>query len=389
MAGTYQLLKNNKARLQYMYKSQRYSETVQAKNDKEAQRKLAKFIIGIEDGNILTTNMTYLQFAQFWLDTYVKPDCSPTVYVNYKNYLNNRILPYLARYKLCDINVLILKTLFNDMKTWKTKKGTYIKKETYRKFYNIISGSLQKAFEWEKIPSNPCRKIPLKSLHLEKLNSEIERIKNKDNIKIRSYDINTYQKVIELLDNSNTSFEDKNKVKKIVVETALKTGLCLEELAGLEWERDWNYENSTLSVNLVRVYVKGEGFIEKEPKANSRTRIIKISDSLNSLLLSLRNNYSNSKCIFFDLINFNSLTVWFQRWQKKNEIFPVLTVHELRHTHATLLLNQGAKLKAISKRLGHSSVQITIETYIEYLPEDEDDIIESLNNLEKTRVIFG
>ena len=381
MAGTYQLLKNGKARLQYMYKGIRYSDTVKAKNDTEAKRLLSRFVVSIEDGHILNSKITYLQFAQFWMDTYVKVDCSPTVYKNYKNYLNNRILPYLAGYQLSEINVILLKNLFNDMKTWKTKNGSYIKKETYRKLYNIISGSLQKAFEWEKIPVNPCRKIPLKSLHLEKLPSEIEKLKNKDKTKIRSYDLDIYKKVLKLLDNKNTSFNDTDRVKKILIEIALGTGFCLEELAGLEWDRDWNYANSTLSVNIVRVYIKGEGFIEKEPKANSRNRTIKISKEINELLFKLRQDYPSNKYIFFDLINFNTITNWFRKWQIDNNISPVLTMHELRHTHATILLKLGAKLKAISKRLGHSDVQITINTYIEYLPEEEDEIIDLLENI--------
>ncbi len=363
-----------------MYKGERYSDTVKAKNDTEAKRQLARFVIGIEDGHILNKNMTYLQFAQFWMDVYVKPDCSPTVYVNYKNYLNNRILPYLAGYKITEINVLILKKLFNEMKTWKTKQGTYIKKETYRKLYNIISGSLQKAFEWEKIPSNPCRKIPLKSLHLEKLPSEIEKLKSKDKQKIRSYNLEEYKKVMKLLDNRNTSIEDKDRVKKIVIETALETGFCLEELAGLEWDRDWNYKNSTLSINIVRIYVKGKGWIEKEPKANSRSRTIKITDSLNNLLFKLRKEHFEYKTIFFELVNFNSINAWFKKWEEKNGITPILTMHELRHSHATILLKLGATIKSISKRLGHSSVKITIETYIEYLPEEEDNIIDLLES---------
>ena len=55
-------------------------------------------------------------------------------------------------------------------------------------------------------------------------------------------------------------------------------------------------------------------------------------------------------------------------------------MHELRHSHATILLKLGATIKSISKRLGHSSVKITIETYIEYLPEEEDNIIDLLES---------
>ena len=378
MAGTFEARGNGTYRLRYMYKGERYNQTVKAKNDREAQKLLAKFVTSIEDGHLLNNKMTYFQFAQFWMDIYVKSDCSPTTYQNYRNYLNNRILPYLADYKLNDINVAILRELFTEMKTWNTSTGKPLSRETYRKFYNIISGSLQRAYEWEKIPSNPCRKIPLKSLHIEKLPSEIDKLKNKDKQKIRSYNLEQYNNLISLLNNENTLSDDKNSVKKIVIETILGTGFCLEELAGLEWERDWDYKKSTLSINIVKVYIKKQGWIDKEPKANSRSRTIQITQKLNNLLYILRQEHPNDKYIFFDLVNFNSLTNWYKDFQIKNNVQPILTIHELRHTHATILLKLGAELKAVSKRLGHSSVTITIETYVEYLPEDEDNIVELL-----------
>ena len=221
MAGTFEARGNGTYRLRYMYKGERYNQTVKAKNDREAQKLLAKFVTSIEDGHLLNNKMTYFQFAQFWMDIYVKSDCSPTTYQNYRNYLNNRILPYLADYKLNDINVAILRELFTEMKTWNTSTGKPLSRETYRKFYNIISGSLQRAYEWEKIPSNPCRKIPLKSLHIEKLPSEIDKLKNKDKQKIRSYNLEQYNNLISLLNNENTLSDDKNSVKKIVIETIL------------------------------------------------------------------------------------------------------------------------------------------------------------------------
>ncbi len=60
-----------------------------------------------------------------------------------------------------------------------------------------------------------------------------------------------------------------------------------------------------------------------------------------------------------------------KNWQEKNDIEPILTVHELRHSHSTLLLQLGVPVKYISKRLGHLSTKVTEDTYIEYLKEDD------------------
>jgi len=378
MAGTYQLLKNGKARLQYMYKGDRYSNTVEAKNDKEASVQLAKFVTAIRNNQVSNSNMTYLVFAQKWLDEYVRPNLSPTVVHNYKMYLNNRILPYLGNKKLKDIDVNILRNFFNDMKTWKTnhkppRENTPISRGTYEKLYNIITGSLQKAYEWEIIPTNPCKRISLQTLRLDRLPSEIEKRKNSTINKIRAYDKNTYHQVLNLLNNSNNS-KDKYRPQKVCAELILKTGLCISELAGLEWERDWDKDNSTISVSIIQVYIKGKGWIQKEPKEPARTRILSLSRSCNNMLIQFRNEYPKEKFMFFELINFNSYTDWLKRWQKDNNIIPILTAHEFRHSHATLLLQAGTPIKYISKRLGHANTQITENVYIEYLPEHDEEV---------------
>ncbi len=384
MAGSYQLLKNGKARLQYMYKGDRYSETVDAKNDKEASTQLATFVTAIRNNQVSNSNMTYLVFAQKWLDEYVRPNLSPTVAQNYKMYLNNRILPYLGNKKLKDVDVNMLRNFFNEMKAWKTnhnppRENTPISRGTYEKLYNIVTGSLQKAFEWEIIPTNPCKRISIQSLRLDRLPSEIEKRKNSNNQKIRAYDKKTYHRVLELLDNNN-NYDDEHRPHKVCTEFILKTGLCISELAGLEWERDWNKDEATISVSIIQVYIRGKGWIQKEPKEKCRTRILSLPSSINNILIKFREEHPKEKFIFFELINFNSYTDWLEKWEEENSI-DKLTAHELRHSHATLLLQAGTPVKYISKRLGHSNTHITENVYIEYLTEHDEEVANTIDNI--------
>lgn len=57
--------------------------------------------------------------------------------------------------------------------------------------------------------------------------------------------------------------------------------------------------------------------------------------------------------------------------QDDNKALPKISIHGLRHTHATILLLKGENIKVISKRLGHTSTQITWDTYSHVLPEME------------------
>lgn len=57
--------------------------------------------------------------------------------------------------------------------------------------------------------------------------------------------------------------------------------------------------------------------------------------------------------------------------------------HDLRHTHATLLLRQGIHPKVVSERLGHSTTGITLDTYSHVLPDMQDEAAEKLDGVLK------
>ncbi len=60
---------------------------------------------------------------------------------------------------------------------------------------------------------------------------------------------------------------------------------------------------------------------------------------------------------------------------------PNIRFHDLRHTHATLMLQQGEHPKVVSERLGHSSIQITLDTYSHALPNLQAEAAQRLDKL--------
>ena len=365
MAGTF-TKRGSKYRLQYMKDGVRYSETIADTNDKEAKLKLADFVLRIEKGNYYDTNYTFSEFANMWLEKVHYPNSSPITIDKYKSYLNNRILPYIGNYKLTHISVPVLTDYFNTAKKFQTltKHPQPISKATLEKLANIVNAIMQKAYEWELIESNPCNKVRIK---YDNLQSEID--KNKEyGIKkeqIISYTKEEYKIVLQRLSNESAPFN-------LFIESALKTGLSKEELLGLRWT-DFDIENKTLSVKSVRLMHKGS-YIEKQPKAHSRLRSIVIPDSL---VLSL-SQYKNGSEFIFDRINPNSINSSWSKFCKRNNIRKI-RIHDLRHTHATLLLAQGVDIKTISQRLGHSNISITMNTYTDVLQELDKSAAHSLD----------
>lgn len=356
MAGSYRK-RGNSYYLEFMYKGTRYYDTVpvsEVKKEKDIELILAQFVINVKKGNYADTNYTFYEFAQIWLKDVVTPNSSPITVKRYIGILNNRIFPYIGHYKLTDINVLILTSFFNELKQQKTifkhRENKPLSKGSILKFYEIVNAILQKAYEFDLILSNPCKKVKLK---LDNLESEINKKED-----IHYYDRNTYNKVLELL-------QHEPFYKRLVIETALKTGLRRSELFGLTWE-DIDFKNKTLSVNKTRQLINKEMTI-LTTKNKSSNRTISIPDSLVQLLSEAKKNNKEFTFIF-EQVNIDSICTWFRKWQTEKGIQRI-RFHDLRHTHATLLLLQGVDIKTISKRLGHSNIGTTMNTYTHVLEE--------------------
>ena len=62
-----------------------------------------------------------------------------------------------------------------------------------------------------------------------------------------------------------------------------------------------------------------------------------------------------------------------------------LTLHDLRHSHATMLVNLNENIVAISKRLGHENIQMTLNTYSHLYKDSDEKMLDTLNKLEKNK----
>ena len=69
---------------------------------------------------------------------------------------------------------------------------------------------------------------------------------------------------------------------------------------------------------------------------------------------------------------------------------PKIRFHDMRHTHATLMLKMGAHPKVVSERLGHGTIELTLNTYIHLLPNMQFEAVQNFNkNMEKIKNIYS
>jgi len=252
------------------------------------------------------------------------------------------------------------------------KSFRYLQPSTIKRIKSVLSAIMQSALELNIISYNPCRNMVLKNDKNQHINK---------NINVKYFSKKTYLQVLNLL-----KFEPIKY--RTIIEFSLKTGLRKSEVFGLTWY-DLDTKENIITINKSRNYLNKYGMIIKETKNNSSNRRIYISKKIVALLLSYKREKELDKMhkikadeFIFDDINFNTITLWFKNWQKKNSINPIITFHDLRHTHATLLLAQGIDAKTISSRLGHSSITTTLNIYAHVLKDLDKKAVQKIEELE-------
>lgn len=152
----------------------------------------------------------------------------------------------------------------------------------------------------------------------------------------------------------------------------------------------WNdFINDTLDIHKTILKEKKDGkYIVNTPKTLQSIRKVKIDKDLVLQLQKLKKFYQS--CIDFEdnwyifgRINPLAPTTIDRKKDKYCALANVrqIRLHDFRHSHATLLLNQNISIMAISKRLGHADYSTTLNVYAHMLPDEEKRVLTTLESL--------
>ena len=170
------------------------------------------------------------------------------------------------------------------------------------------------------------------------------------------------------------------------------TGMRRDELLALRW-RDLDLDAAMVAIARLAGVVrnKGEGgqIHEAAPKTDRSRRVIDIDPDTVAVLKTWRQDRAGlglhlvrpGALVFSDLEGGHLHPERFWRTfrtaqarcraQLGEDAPPVITIHDLRHTHASLLLSAGEPVKTVSERLGHASVTVTLAVYGHVMPGDQ------------------
>lgn len=166
---------------------------------------------------------------------------------------------------------------------------------------------------------------------------------------------------------------------KVLFNLMYYTGVRVGEALAVEWS-DLDLTKKTLSIS--KTYSAAEKGKVGTPKTASSIRTILLTDETVERLAELKKE-SKTSFLFPGKdpnrpLGYNTIKESFYRAIEKSGV-PQITLHGLRHSHASLLISKGASIALVSKRLGHSSVAMTLSVYTHMLPNDEQALIAVLN----------
>ena len=166
-----------------------------------------------------------------------------------------------------------------------------------------------------------------------------------------------------------------------VIAAAAYTGMRRGELVGLQW-RDIDLDRGTLSVQRSLQLVPRRGYVASEPKTSRSRRTITLGTTLVATFKRQRALQAENRLAAGPVWNEGGWvftrpdgrpvdpTIVSRKFRSVvTELgLPPVRLHDLRHTHATLLLVQGVHPKVVQERLGHFSISITLDIYSHVLP---------------------
>ncbi len=292
----------------------------------------AQWVKVYKEGAIREVTMNKYRLTQSWLE---------------------RLVPDL---KLCDMTRVTYQKLINDY-------AEHHERQTTMDFHHQLKGSILDAVDDGLIQRDPTRKAIIKG----------KQPKPKKIKYLNQFELHAMLADLELGETVTLDW---------LILLVAKTGLRFSEALGLT-PADFDFTHQTLSVNKTWDYKRNTGFVPT--KNASSVRKVQLDWQLIMQFAGLLRGLPEDEPIFVDGKMYNSTANNVLARHCKNVGVPVISVHGLRHTHASLLLFAGVSIASVSRRLGHASMTTTQETYLHIIRElenqDVDIVMRSLASL--------
>ena len=319
-----------------------------------AQQKLRELLTLTDKGiPVNTQQITFGQWLSKWMAEYVTPNTRQKTIERYEGLIQKHIAPNLGHVELTkvtpsDIQALEAKLLAQGM----APKGVEM-------VHNVISGAYKYALRMEAAWRNPAKSVtPPKSVRKEVEPPDIAKVK-------------------QILKLAKEEDHPLSPCFHVIAYTGMRRG----EALGLR-HQDLNLEAGTISIVQTISRSLHQGIIVQPTKTNAGRRSINLDDGTVNVLrahigkqlltrMELEGAYEDNGLVFPGPLgaplNPMAVTRAFQSFAKRLGLEGA-RIHDLRHFHASVMLQSGQSLVLVAKRLGHSNIATTGNIYAHLLP---------------------
>ena len=338
------------------------------KTMKEAKQAERNLLLDVEENGLPSNQSdgfqdpTFEKLASLWLENY-KTTVKPSTFENVRAKVEKMTEEHFKEMKLKKITVAYCQRVVIEL------SKSYV---LYNHYLSVINRIFKYAVLMDIIKSNPFDKV---------IKPKSRQTQRKGNFLTKE----ELKEFLKLAQNATLSYFFP------LVHLMSYTGLRQGEALALKWS-DIDFENKKITVNKTAVRIKERQTLQT-PKTKNSKRVISIDPTTLSILKSWKKDqikiyFKNGKhfegddnFIFTnqraDWVHIHNFIPYFKRFIADHKLKPI-TPHGLRHTHASLLFSAGVEPKNISDRLGHSTVQITLDLYTHITEEQRTDTVDKL-----------
>lgn len=366
----------------------------------------------------LREKMSYADFLDYWIDTYASFNLHYSTTISYINIIKNHVKPRIGYYQLWQLDTRLLQEFINKIYVEYAFSKNYM-----ASILKVVKGSLKYAcYTLNYINTNPAEHVH--APRIDKINNDPAHIFTQEEI----------EKILERFKGTHSIYYS--------FLTAYYTGTRVSEVYGLTWDCI-DFENKTLTINKNIIKKNQYGLPKRKNitkghsvgvwyygdcKNPQSKRTISIGDTLVNALKEYKKEqeenrkfYGDSYLCYYEKKVLNDITKkeetklieaklelgvplpeaqlvfvkengQFLGTDSPKYAFKVIhyelginsRFHDFRDTHATRLIESGADIKAVSKRLGHSTIQTTYNIYVRVTEKMENDTVDKFEEYTNT-----
>lgn len=322
------------------------------------KREASQWELDFRTKDNLPLDMSLNEFAAIYMENMEKRIKESTMSTK-RNIIEKRILPYLGKKKLRDITnadvIMWQNEMLNHIDTRSKDKFT---KSYLKTLHNQLSAILNYAVKYYGLSKNPAQIVG--------------NMGTDKDIQMKFWTYDEYKK-----------FSDEMMDKPIyyyAFEILYWCGIREGELLALV-PSDFNFEKKTLTISKTFHHLNGRDYVT-DPKTRKSNRVISVPDFLIEEVKDyIKMIYKPSQTQRMFQFTKSNLTKALQNGAKKAGVKRI-RVHDLRHSHVSLLISQGYSAVAIADRVGHESIDITYR-YAHLFPTTQTDMANSLNEIKE------